>query len=126
MTITHDPYVERDARAAELGWAWLSDNRCPRRLVGKHCRNRYTTGGCWCSTLGGHHNRLNDHAATWRDTGNRPAHGTQFVLWEPYGAHGAELVDVINAAQRDGLRVHIVASVWNPPSTIGIAFNEAV
>lgn len=110
-----NPYTERDARAAELRWTWLSDDRCPRRLVGKRHRER----DCWCN------DHLNDHAATWRD--NEANRHQRFVLWEPYGAHGEALTEVIAAAREDGIRVHIDASVWNPDGrgTVGIRFTAA-
>jgi hypothetical protein len=92
----------------------LEYNHCPRRLLRKHCRNQYEYSTCWCSS------RLNDHADTWRDSD-----GNRFVLWEPYGAPGEELPELISAAQQDGLRVDITASVWNPPGTIGIRFSVA-
>jgi hypothetical protein len=85
-------------------------------LVRKHCRNNYQYGTCWCCS------RLNDHAATYRDN---PANGNErFVLWEPYGADGDDLADVIAAARADGLRVRIDSSVWNPDGrgTVGIRF----
>lgn len=28
-----DPYAEREPRAAELGWDWKTDDRCPRALA---------------------------------------------------------------------------------------------
>jgi hypothetical protein len=106
---------EVDQRANELGWkritVALQDNRCPRRLLRKHCRNEREYGDCWCSS------RLNDHGDTWRNSD-----GNRFVLWEPYGAHGEELANVLAAAHEDGLRVDICPSVWNPPHTIGIRF----
>ena len=108
-------YAERAARVEQLGWTRVINrgyNRCPRRLVRTHCRNWYEYGACWCCS------RLNDHGGTWRDNRNQ-----RFVLWEPYGADGEELADVIAAARQDGLRVRVVESVWYPPSTVGIRFD---
>ena len=123
MTTSTDPYTESKARGAGLGWAWVSDQRCPRRLVGKHCKDV----NCWCGTIssgdtvGTRMRHLNDHGNTWRDH-----QGVNFVLWEPYGADGDELAELVSIARQDGLQVRVVSSVWNPPHTVGIAFFCAV
>ena len=78
MTATSDPYAERHARAEQLGWTWVSDHSCPRKLAGRRCRNNYDYGSCWCVR---HQFHLNDHGATWRDKDC-----ALFVLWEPYHA----------------------------------------
>lgn len=120
MTTSTDAYAEQDRRAAAMGWTRDTGRSrfpsCPRRLVGKHCRNGYDYGTCWCSS------RLNDHGDTWRD--NAANRNERFVLWEPYGADGDELAAVIAAARADGLRVRMWASVWNPPTTVGIRFSR--
>ena len=106
----------RQKRLTELCWRELSDDGCPLRLVGRQClndRDGYEYGDCWCCS------RLNDPSATYTD---RPGH--RFVLWEPYGADGDALAEVIAQARTAGLRVTITSSVWNPPSTIGIRFAE--
>jgi hypothetical protein len=46
------------------------------------------------------------------------------VLWEPYGADGKDLAELIEVAHRDRLRVEICPSVWCPPYTIGIQFTD--
>jgi hypothetical protein len=115
MTNTLDLYGDRDRRAAELGWVHVSDDACPRLLVGDHCLNDDDYGTCWCSR---NQSRLNDHGNTWCDS-----RGVRFVLWEPYGADGGELAYLITKHTREvGLRVYICESVWNPPHTIGIRF----
>lgn len=120
MTNTRtDPYAERDARAAHLGWTYVSDRSCPRRLLGKRCKvstRRAPSDRCWCE------NGLNVHGGTWRD--NPANRNQQFVLWQPYGADGDDLADVIAVARQDGLQVRIDSSVWNPEGrgTVGIRF----
>jgi hypothetical protein len=122
MTTDIDLYGDRDRRAAELGWVHVSDDSCPCLLVGEKCMNEYTVGRCWCSYVvsqsGFGRNPLNDHGNTWLDH-----KGVMFVLWEPYGADGDELANLITKKTRAlELRVDICESVWNPPHTIGIRF----
>lgn len=115
MTATKKcPYDARERRAKKLGWKFVDNRSCPLRLVGKRCRG-YTR--CWCTHNGDHYHGLNDHGATWIDN-----KGSKFVLWEPYAAGGCALAEVIRAAAEDGIEVRIKSSVWNPPSTVGIAF----
>lgn len=108
-----DTYATHERRAhTDYGWTFVSGLACPRKLGGKHCRNGYEYGTCWCA------HRLNDHGRTWRDS-----HGERFVLWEPYGAHGEDLADLIAAADADGINVTLTAhSPWNPPHTVGVRF----
>lgn len=112
ITTTHAD--ARAARAEQLGWTWVSDHSCPRKLVGRRCRNNYDYGTCWCCK---HQHHLNDHGATWRTES-----GALFVLWEPYHAHSEDLAALAAAAHADGLRFDICQSVWNPPHTIGVRF----
>lgn len=115
MTATKKcPYDARERRAKKLGWKFVDNRSCPLRLVGKRCRG-YTR--CWCTHNGDYYHGLNDHGATWIDN-----KGSKFVLWEPYTAGGCALAEVIRAAAEDGIEVRIKSSVWNPPSTVGIAF----
>lgn len=120
-TTTTDPYTERRERANQLGWTQVSEQRCPRRLVGKHCKDM----NCWCGTIssgdttGSRIRRLNDHGATWDHH-----QGFRFVLWEPYGANGDLLAELIALARKDGLLVDICPSVWCPPHTVGIRFTK--
>ena len=116
-----DTYDEWKQRGTRIGWAFVSDDRCPRRLVGRHCLDEK----CWCGTVtagngdtvGARMSDLNDHGATWSN-----GDGKRFVLWEPYGAHGEDLAELIEIAHRDRLHVEICPSVWCPPYTIGIRF----
>jgi len=64
--------------------------------------------------------RTHDHGATWSN-----GDGKRFVLWEPYGAHGEDLAELIEIAHRDRLHVEICPSVWCPPYTVGIRFTVA-
>jgi hypothetical protein len=127
MPTTTDPYAEREQRANTLGWTFVGDQHCPRRLVGKRCRTGYpdrltgTPEMCWCARSGQIYGGLNDHGATWRD-----GDGRQFVLWEPYGAHGDAVAELVAIARQDGLSVDICPSVWCPPYTIGIRFTAHV
>jgi hypothetical protein len=107
----------RQQRIEALGWSYVSDHACPRKLAGKRCRNNYEYGTCWCCR---HQFHLNDHGATWR-----AKDGTRFVLWEPYHAHSEDLATLAVAAHADGLRFDICESVWNPPHTVGIRFTAA-
>jgi hypothetical protein len=102
----------RQQRIEALGWSYVSDHACPRKLAGKRCRNNYEYGACWCCQF-----HLNDHGATWR-----AKDGTRFVLWEPYSAYSEDLAALAVAAHADGLRFDICESVWNPPHTVGIRF----
>lgn len=122
MTTDLDLYGDRDRRAAELGWVHVSDDTCPRLLVGEPCFNEKKVGRCFCSFVptgsGFARNPLNDHGNYWLDS-----RGVYFVLWEPYGADGDELANLIIRHTRPlELRVDICESVWNPPHTIGIRF----
>jgi hypothetical protein len=113
--MTHAAEVED--RLKESGLTKISDYSCPRKLAGKRCQGKDGWRGtglpyCWC------HSSLNDHGATYRDS-----RGRRFVLWEPYGAFGEVLVEVIVAAHADGLRVHVDGwSPWNPGRTLAIEF----
>lgn len=49
---------------------------------------------CWCNS------RLNDHGRRYPDVQN-----TATVLWEPYDAAASEPVEVLAAAEADGLDV---------------------
>jgi hypothetical protein len=118
MTTTTDPHAEREHRARKLGDTYVSDHSCPRKLVGKRCRNNYDYGACWCTDFTDLGRHLHDHGATWRSR-----HGTLFVLWEPYGADGDVLAELVATARHDGLAVRVCESVWNPPHTIGIRFD---
>lgn len=115
-----EAYAARDSRAARLGWIYVSDDSCPRKLAGLWCRNNDEYGTCWCTSFVSLGRHLHDHGATWRDR-----HGRGFVLWEPYDAHGDALAELIAAAGEDGIQVRIAESVWNPPATIGIRFQAA-
>ena len=125
MTVKTDPYADSKARGEALGWTWVSDDACPRRLLGKRCRNGYPAKTafepcetCWCTRFR-LNDRLNDHGNTWEHH-----RGFRFVLWEPYGAHGDDLAELIAVAKQDGLRVDVCPSVWNPPHTVGIRFRR--
>jgi hypothetical protein len=121
MTTRTNPYAERDERANQLGWTYVSAQRCPRRLVDKHCRDV----NCWCGTIsagetaGIRMRALNDHGPTWDHEGFR------FVLWGLYGADGDLLLALIALARQDDVEVDICPSVWCPPYTVGIRFTEA-
>jgi hypothetical protein len=114
-------YDEWKQRATMLHWTFVSDDRCPRRLVGRHCLDVR----CWCGTVsagdtvGTRLRHLNDHGATWSN-----GDGKRFVLWEPYGAECEDLAELIEVAHRDRLRVEICPSVWCPPYTTGIRFTD--
>ena len=109
-------------RAKDVGWQYVDDRSCPRRLVDKRCKGLR----CWCgSARTGSHwpfRNLNDHGGTWFCENHWGPHQQRFVLWEPYAARGEHVAELVSVAEQDGLQVCITASVWNPPHTIGIAF----
>lgn len=87
----------------------MSNVSCPRRLIGKNCRNRYGEN-CWCR------NPLNDHGATWRYTSEHRYAGETFVVWQPYSAWGDHLPTMLASARQDGLSVTIsTQATWGPP-----------
>ncbi len=66
---------------------------------------------------------LNDHGATWFCDWYWGPHQRRFVLWEPYAANiNNNFLEVVRLARADGLKVGITASVWDPPSSVGICF----
>jgi hypothetical protein len=108
MTTTSEHLDTWPARMDGHGYTQVSDNRCPRRLVGKRHRDLE----CWCTS------RLNDHAATYR------RHGQRLVLWEPYQASAEDLADVFAAALADGLRVTLHgSSPYFPGGTLALEFS---
>ena len=91
----------------DLGVQQTGTRSCPRRLV----RLPHDDGACWCLT------RLNDHGGTYRTAVGR------VVMWEPYAASGEDVLEVLAAAHRDGLRVTVTgASPWNPGETFALIF----
>jgi hypothetical protein len=111
------------SRAAAIGWRYISSNSCPRRLIGKHCKG----SKCYCcnGNSGTGYRNLDDHGGTWFCDWHWGPHGEKFVLWAPYAARGEYVAELIRVAEQDGLQVHITASVWNPPHTVGIMFHPA-
>ena len=96
-------------RAARLGWTYVSNVSCPRRLIRKNCRNWYGEN-CWCR------NPLNDHGATWRYRTEHEYAGEMFVLWQPYSAWGDHLPRMLASARQDGLSVSIsTQATWGFP-----------
>lgn len=95
-------------RAAELGWTRVSDNRCPLSL--RRRGRRHAGVDCWCT------HRLNDHAATWRDTSGR-----KFVLWQPYWASVDAITELLPHTRDAGLRMWICPPVYSN-GVIGIRF----
>jgi hypothetical protein len=97
-------------RRADVGMEWVSDRSCPLKLIGKRCEGF----PCICQ------NKLNDHGTT-----NRKPQGETFVLWEPYGNLGIDdLAQLAETFEPLGIRVTVGLSVWNPPWTVGIWFQQ--
>lgn len=99
---------EHRNRAGQLGLRQTSTRSCPRRLA----RLPHDPESCWCLT------RLNDHGRRYLDDTGRAV-----VMWEPYTADAADLLDVLTHADRDDLAVMVTGwSPWNPGATFALVF----
>jgi hypothetical protein len=108
---TNNAGADHKNRARDLGLRLTTTNSCPRRLANKP----HLEWECWCTS------RLNDHGRRYRDHDNQPV-----ILWEPYNADGAELLEVFEAAETDGLWVEVMGeSPWNPGHTFALFFRAS-
>lgn len=87
-----------------------SRSACPLWVLGRRCP--HWQRGCFCE------DRLNDHGGYYKDDD-----GKRVVVWEPYGFNAKALVEVVAAAEAEGLWVHVTpSSPWYPGRTIALIF----